>query len=70
MRAIGRTYFGEPEARSIEILQAKARFLLEEVILESEEGLERQRGGFRASWHLNEEILLTFVVASAYARKY
>lgn len=70
MRAMGWSYFGEPDAPSIEALQAKARSLLEEVIMESEEGIEHQSGGFRASWYPSDAILLTFVAASASACKY
>lgn len=69
MNAVGWTYFGETEAPSVETLRAKARDLLEAVIEECEEGFELQSGGFRASWHPDDSILLTFVVASGHATK-
>lgn len=69
MNAVGWTYFGEPEAPSIETLSAKARDLLEAVIEEKEEGVELQSGGFRATWYPDDSILLTFVVASGHACK-
>ena len=67
MRALGWSYFGEPEAPSVEMLQAKARDLLEAATEEKEEGFELQSGGFRASWYPDGSILLTFVVASGHA---
>ena len=69
MSAVGWTYFGEPEAPSIEMLQAKARDLLDAVTEEKEEGVELQSGGFRASWYPDDSILLTFVVVSGHAIK-
>ena len=67
MNAVGWTYWSESEAPSIDSLRAMARRLLETVAEEKQDGVELHCGGFRASWYLPNNLVLTFVLESGHA---
>jgi hypothetical protein len=67
MKAVGWTNWSESKAPSIDSLRAMARRLLETVAEEKQDGVELHCGGFRASWYLPNNLVLTFVLESGHA---
>ena len=67
MAALGWTYTGEVKTPAIPRLRATAGQLLESAAIERNDGAEFQCGGFRASWHAGNSVVLRFEIASACA---
>lgn len=66
MKALRWGYRGNPEPH-IDALREAARTVLQTTLEEREEGVEHQMGGFSASWHPGDGVLLCFKVTSSFA---
>jgi hypothetical protein len=67
MAALGWAYAGTDAPPPIETLKATARSLLENAVLEKDEGVQFQSGGFCASWCNGGVLHLAFEVTSGHA---